>query len=543
MTDDVRRRGLSRRQLLQGAAAGAAFAAGGGTLFAAETARGAGGGAASGPDPCAWSRDVLLHNGKFVDYRGAVADAITVKDGRIVKVGQAKDLGSCSQRINCRGRTVIPGLVDSHCHFIRCGINPGHEVRAIETSFSIAELQETIAARAATVPAGEFLTCIGGWNRNQFAERRLPTLAELDAAAPAHPVYISATGGGGGAVTNSLGKAFFEAHGVAVAADGTLPTGPAVAALTAEQTEEDRQRGTRDLMSFSAGLGLTTVQDVGGLAGFDDYDYALDLWRAKDLDVRIRHSFWSGNDPTIEIMKQRITQGLNRIGDDVYRTNGVGERVNTSSTSALFAEACLFAAEHGWSLNQHSNSVAELSTHIAAFEAANAAFPIGDLRWSLAHVVPITEAQLQQLIAIGATVNVQDFPYTGTAGGPPFRMIVDSGIVAGGGTDATNVAPLSPWLSLFYMITGRNVSGDVINAGQQITRLEALRLYTMDSAYLSYDDELLGSFEVGKLADLAVLSGDYLKVPDDQIRKLRSDLTLQGGRVVHASGPFADLAP
>jgi predicted amidohydrolase YtcJ len=132
--------------------------------------------------------------------------------------------------------------------------------------------------------------------------------------------------------------------------------------------------------------------------------------------------------------------------------------------------------------------------------------------------VPITQAQLDQLIALGASVNVQDFPYTGTA-------------------DATNVAPLSPWLSLFHLVTGRTVWGDVINPARQISRLEALRLYTMDSAWLSFDDDRLGSFEVGKLADLVVLSEDYLTVSDDRLRKLRSVLTLQGGRVVHGTVP------
>jgi predicted amidohydrolase YtcJ len=517
--------GLSRREVLAGAAAGAALVAAGPLATAARPARAAGNDGA-----CAGSRDLKLVNGRFVDHRGLVAREVTIKDGRFADVGTARSLTQCTEKIDLKGRTVIPGLIDSHCHFIRCGINPGHEARAIETSFSIAELQETIAARAATVPAGEFVTCIGGWNRNQLAERRLPTRVELDAATSQHPIYISATGGGGGAVTNSAGRTWFQARGVTVNDDGTLATGPAQAALTAAQTVADKRRGTRDLMSFSAGMGLTTVQDVGGLVGFGEYAYALELWRAGDLDVRLRHSYWS-NDATIDPVLQRIPNNLNRLGDDVYRTNGVGERI--TSNSSLFETAAKFVAENGWSLNQHSNSTTELALHIASFQAANAVRPIADLRWSLAHVVPITQAQLDQLIALGASVNVQDFPYTGTAGGPPFRLIVDSGIKAGGGTDATNVAPLSPWLSLFYMVTGRNVSGDVINPGQQITRLEALRLYTMDSAWLSFDDDRLGSFEVGKLADLVVLNEDYLTVPDERIRKLHSVLTLQGGRVVH----------
>jgi predicted amidohydrolase YtcJ len=186
MAEDVRLEafdgGISRGELLKGAAAGAAFAAGGGALLGAERAGASGGGQSNNPDVCDGSRDLILHNGKFVDYRGVVADAITVEDGRIVKVGRGKDLGDCTRRINLRGRTAIPGLVDSHAHFTRTGTNPGYETRWIETVFSIGELQQAVADRAATIPTGAFVTAAGGWNQNQLAEARLPTLAELDAA-------------------------------------------------------------------------------------------------------------------------------------------------------------------------------------------------------------------------------------------------------------------------------------------------------------------------------------------------------------------------
>src|SRR5215510_7153712 len=160
--------------------------------------------------------DLILMNGKFVDGRGVVASVLTIKNGRIVNVGQAMQLGPTAKTIDLGGRTVIPGFFDAHVHYTRAGINPGYEARRIERAFSIAELQESIARRASSVPAGEFITCIGGWNHTQFAEARRPTKAELDEAAPKHPVYISGTGAGTGAITNTLGRAFFAGKGVNV---------------------------------------------------------------------------------------------------------------------------------------------------------------------------------------------------------------------------------------------------------------------------------------------------------------------------------------
>jgi len=148
---------------------------------------------------------------------------------------------------------------------------------------------------------------------------------------------------------------------------------------------------------------------------------------------------------------------------------------------------------------------------------------------------------LRALKDLGAGALPQTWPYLGTAGGPPFRDIVDSGVFTSGGTDSTNVAALDPWSALFYMTTGRNVAGIVTNAGQQISRLEALRLYTEGSAYAAFEEDHLGSFGEGKLADLVVLSDDYLTVPEDRLRKVESVLTLVGGRAVYAARPFTEL--
>src|SRR6185436_950024 len=233
---------LSRRELLKRTLVGAAAYAGSETLAGPSRRLDA---AQRGGSPA----DLLLINGRFVDGRGIVGSALTIKNGRIAGVGEARNLGSAARTMNLGGRTVVPGLFDAHVHYARAGVNPGYEARRIERAFSIAELQDAIAKRAASVPPGAFITCIGGWNHTQLAENRRPTKADLDAAAPKHAVYISGTGGGTGAITNSLGRAFFASKGVMVDDTSGVVSAAAMAlaALQAVQKPEDKLRGTADL--------------------------------------------------------------------------------------------------------------------------------------------------------------------------------------------------------------------------------------------------------------------------------------------------------
>jgi predicted amidohydrolase YtcJ len=547
--DSGRPTGFSRRDFIKGAAATAGGMVLGGAATGAATAAevtvlgNAPGPMGKGSSVCDGSQDLALINGKFLtlDDKNSVVSAVAIRNGRIAEIGRtAHAIGPCAQTINLRGTTVIPGLIDSHVHFIRCGINPGHEVRIIETATSITELQQMIADRAQTVPVGDFITCVGGWNRNGFAEQRLPTPSELDDAAPRNPVYLSETGGGGQAVTNTSGIAFFQSQGVTVnPATGTLTAAQGLTALQAVQTEEDKQRGTAEVMDFASSLGLTMVHDHGGLSGLTPYQYALNLWRQENLKVRQRPFFWSGDDPGFSVEQARIVNNFNRLGDDFWRINGVGERINTSTTNPDFVDACEFAAANGWTLTQHSSTLAEIQFHISAYAAAALRGPIDKFRWSLCHVNNITDDMIQDVVKLGIAVNIQGTSYTSAGGatpsGPPFRKLLDAGIPAGGGSDATNVAALNPWLMMYFMTTGKNNAGAVINPGQTISRLEALRLYTIGSAYLSFDDDRLGTIEKGKLADLVVLSDDPLTVSDDKLRKISSVLTLQAGKVVHRS--------
>jgi predicted amidohydrolase YtcJ len=488
--------------------------------------------------------DLLLANGNFVDGRGVVGSAVTIRNGRIVGIGDGRALGPATRTIDLGGRTVVPGLFDAHVHYTRAGVNPGYEARRIERAFSIAELQEAIAKRAASVPTGGFITCIGGWNHTQLAENRRPTKAELDAAAPKHGVYISGTGGGTGAITNSVGSTFFTARGVMVDdATGVVASAQAaVAALQAAQTAEDRLRGTADLNAHANSLGLTGVINAGNLA---EQELALALWRQDKLTVRMRPVFPADSPQDVEArVLNNFSQAGKAVGDDLFRPAGFGERIGGNDTmSAQFEPTARMIARHGWLLQQHSITIKENDFHLDAFRSIAREHPLDRLRWSIIHLQSIDEPRLKALKELGCGASAQTWTYLGTGGGPPFRRIVDSGIRAGVGTDSTNVSALDPWVSLFYMTTGRNVAGVLTNDGQQVSRVEALRLYTEGAAWFSFDDHQIGSFIAGNYADLAVLSHDYLTVPEQMIRRIESVMTMVGGKIVHATQPFAATAP
>jgi predicted amidohydrolase YtcJ len=484
--------------------------------------------------------DLSLVNGRFVDSRGTVASSVTIRNGRIAAVGRTIPVAPDARTIDLGGRTVVPGFVDAHVHFTRAGVNPGYEARRIERAFSIKELQDAIARRARSVPPGAVITCIGGWNHTQLSEMRRPTRAELDEAAPTHAVYLSGTGGGTGAVANTLGRALLVSQGVAVDATNGVVSSPAaaLAALQAMQTAEDKLRGTSDLNGHANSLGLTTVVNAGNFA---DQEYALRLWREDRLTIRMRPLFPADSPRDVEIrLDNNFSQGGRAVGDDLFRVAGFGERIGgTNTMSADFEPTARVVAKRGWLLQQHSITPAENAFHLKVFQSIAREHPIDKLRWSLIHLQAVDAATLKALQELGAGASAQTWTYLSAGGGPPFRRIVDSGVRAGVGTDSTNVAALDPWLSLFYMTTGRNLAGTLTNDGQQISRLEALRLYTEGAAWFSFDDHHVGSFTEGKYADLSVLSDDYLSVPDHRIRTIESLLTLVGGRMVHRAAPFS----
>ncbi len=524
--------------------------------------------AGSGIDEwCAISGDLVLTNGRFltVDADDSIQSAVRIRGDRIVAVGAEVGSFECDRRIDLGGRTAVPGLINNHLHFLRLGNRPGYDVRAIETTASIAEVQAAIAARAAQLPPAtddldgtDFISIVDSWSPRQFAEQRRPTLAELDEAAPDHAVYMMGYPFGPG-VTNSIGKRFFEAAGIAVSDEGGIDGQPgpelneaqrAYEVLKQNQTLDDKLRSLRDLMRISNTVGLSTVLEGGGgfpgpgvFDEYHDYEAAMALWREHGLTVRLRLFFqsWARSTGGIEAIRQRVDNTFMGLGDDMLKVSGFGENIVVESTPIqpleLFVEAFTIAAENGWLVHQHSVDVEELETHTTAMERVNEIIPIADLHWNLSHVQEIDEEILERLKAIGAGVAVQNHYYHGAFAlgdvGPPYRLILDSGVHMSAGSDG---GPFSPWVSIYHMTTGMTSYGDPILADQTITRMEALRAWTLGSAWDAHSEADLGSIEPGKLADIVVLSDDYMAVPDEALRGLKSVLTLIGGEVVYSDG-------
>jgi len=509
------------------------------------------------------NQSILLVNGNIVtlDSSESVASSVLIENGRFVSVGDISPATMPeAQVIDLNGRTVVPGLVDSHMHFVRGTLRPGHDMRTVESTRSIAELLEAIAAKSGGVPNGELISIVGGWDPVQFiGENRFPTLAELDNVAPDHPFYMHLRANGP-AVTNSKGKALLEDEGITVGTDGMIAMGRgpgnAIAAwdvFKAGQTEADRRRSAAEFMSHANSLGLTTIIDAAGtnrpgaqlFESDKDYKTSYQLWRENQTSVRLRLMYMSWDDNVGDgsgdsEIEQRVRNSVMGLGDDMLRVVALGEHTVSDNKGAPFVAATALAARNGWSLQQHSSTPEDNLAHIAAFEQANEVASIEDLRWSLTHVHQITPDVISRLQALGAGVTVQDHRYFNRGNvdselaGPPLRMLLDTGIPVGAGTDSTNAQPMGPWYSIYYMVSGKNVVGNPVNASQKISRMEALRLYTLGSAWFSRDEEAIGSIEVGKLADLAVLSDNYFEVPEDEIIDLSSVLTILGGQIVHS---------
>ena len=504
-----------------------------------------------------------------MDGKNSIVSEVTIQNGVFTAVGRGGGrLSPCTKTIDLKGRTAVPGLVDNHNHILLLGLRPGYDTR-LETAASIADVQAIIRARAKSVPAGGFITAMGGWNSAQFAEKRLPTLAELDAADADHPVIVYQSFTGPAAV-NTKAKVFFSGRNIVVSDAGAIAiNAPSIAALNALrsiQTFSDQIRGTMDALAYSASVGVTTDVDMGAflnpglpdiqdsftadtLASFNPFTMynaiaAIHRDGKVQMPARVRVFFLSMDTrPDIPMLKQRLLNNFKEFGDDVLRLSGVGEFATSwplfgNAPPTNYQTALEFIAKQGWAFQQHSLSPAEDKLTIDTFEAVNKTTPIADLHWSIAHAPRIDAATLARFKALGAGIAIHPFTYlAGQPGaGPPVRTIVESGIHAGAGSDSAQISTLNPWLMIYFMVTGKNSSGVAINGDQTIDRMKALRLYTADNGWFLHEENKLGTIEVGKLGDVAVLSADYFdpaKVSDEGIKKLKSVLTVVDGKVVH----------
>ena len=365
----------------------------------------------------------------------------------------------------------------------------------------------------------------------------------------------------GPSATNSRGKKFFESLNppIPVGSDGGLAAGAqattrATLALRHTLTFDQRKRGAIDALNYGLSLGVTTHQDEGafqatdtpadGAAHEDNYTMHLPFLALHDerkLPARLRINFLhQDTTPDLPTLNERLKNSFKFFGDDMVRTGAIGEFIIAigANDDLLFAAAKRIA-KAGWRAEVHSLSPTDFQQEIRGFEAAHAEFPISDLRWVIAHVPFITEPWVNRLKAMGGGLSLTSWRYlAGTAeqNGPPFRMILDSGIHTGMSSDGMQIAPMNPWLHMYYATTGLNARQVMINGAQKISRQEALKLYTGNNGWFLREEDQLGTIEPGKLADVAVLSDDYFTVPDESLKKIRSVMTVVNGNIVHDTG-------
>ncbi|MBM4261853.1 MAG: amidohydrolase [Deltaproteobacteria bacterium] len=535
--------------------------------------------------------DWLFHNGKIitVDRTFSIQQSLAIKDGLIVAVGSNAAVrtwrGPKTREIDLAGRAMIPGLIDAHMQATAAGSNWDSELHW-ERLNSLADGLQLIAAASKRQSPGSWIVVGGGWVPTQFAERRFPTRAELDSIAPKHPVYIqylrqgallnsaglvaagitdkTANPAGGKFEKDRSGQLTGWLQGVAAweHAYGKIPK------LPPDRIAENLRNCFRELNR----LGVTGVVDLhtAGVS-FMHRRILSDMARARSLTLRLSY-FVAANGPGDEVEQRRaILEEVRAFeSSDLFRFAGFAETApggidasdlftnpkdNVLDTAAQerFRRVLRFFAQSDSSFRLHTLD-APAQQLLDIMEQLHQETPFKQQKITFAHFEDATAASIERIKKLGGGIAVQNrLALTGertvetwgdqrARNAPPLRAMIQSGVPLGAGTDGFGASNYSPMLSLWWLVTGKTVAGTRLREPQQnLTRAEALRLYTIGSAWFSADEKRRGSLEAGKLADLAVLNADFLTVPEDQIPHLESLLTMVGGRIVYAARPFAQL--
>jgi predicted amidohydrolase YtcJ len=535
----------------------------------------------------AQTADTVLFNGKVVtvDRDFSIAEAIAISSGRVLATGTSaamrKLAGERAQLIDLSGRTVIPGLTDGHIHGIRAALTFGTEVNWIGVP-TLREALDKIRDAAKTQAAGSWIIVAGGWTEDQFSEKRRPTPQEIFQAAPNNPVYIQHLYDW--ALLSPKAMTALNIQGDAdVAPGGKLqrdadnkPTGVIDAngnALgrifdklprpTAEQQVEGSKKFFREMNS----LGITGIVDGGGVSMYPaNYQAVFKLWHDKQLTVRVAYHLCApkpGSELTdLETLTALLPQNF---GDDMLHFNGPGEILIwadwtdgdiTSDGKEKLSEMLRWAASKGYSIQIHWNPDRTVHELLDAVANVNKDYSVRSLRWSVLHLYNASDENLKRMQALGLIWGVQDGLYFGgerlqkdvgaeaASQMPRIATALKMGITVTGGTDAHRVSSYNPFVALQWYLDGTTIGGvKTRGEAEAPSRRQALEMYTRNTAYAANDDDKRGTLEAGKFADLAVLSADYLTAPTSEIGKIRSLLTMVGGKVVYAAGPFERSEP
>jgi hypothetical protein len=546
--------------------------------------------------------ELIITNGKVTTLDAAHPEvrALAVKEGRILAVGdeaQVRALAGPSTRvIDAGGRRVIPGLNDSHNHVIRGGLNYHLELRW-DGVRSLKRALEMLREQAARTPKGQWVRVVGGWTEFQFEERRMPTLEELNTATGETPAFI----------LNLYNQAFLNQAAVAAlgwdaktpnppggeiqrGADGR-PTGLLLAkpdalilystlARAPKLTREEQLNSTRHFLREYNRFGLTSVIDAGGGGqNFpDDYSVIEELAGKGELTLRIAYYLFAQKRGQ-ELADYQRWVGMTKPGTAVgllrpngYLMSGAGENLVWAAADfenfleerpelkpgmeAELKPIISLLVKQRWPFRIHGTYDESIRRFLDVFEEVNRETPFNGLRWAIDHGETLTPETLARVKALGGGVAIQSrmamqgeyfvqrYGAKAAEDAPPVRKMLELGVPVGAGTDATRVDTYNPWVALSWLTTGRTEGGQVLTPPEKrLSRQQALELYTVGSAWFSGEEKEKGRLAPGQLADFAILSEDYLSVPEERIRGIEAVLTVVDGKPVYGVGEYAALAP
>ncbi|MFD7448688.1 amidohydrolase [Kitasatospora sp. NPDC059827] len=535
-------------------------------------------------------RNARIHTG---NARRPRAGALAVRDGVITVVGEDADvapvIGPSTTVVDALGRRVVPGLNDAHLHVIRGGLNYVLELRW-DGVRSLRQALAMLREQAARTPKGQWVRVVGGWSAEQFAERRLPTPAELNEAAPDTPVFVLHLYQSAVLNRAALKAAGFTARtpdpkgGQIVRGRGGEPNGMLLAAPSAlilystlakapALEGEDRRTSTRHFLRELNRFGLTSAIDAaGGFQNFpENYGTVTELARDGQLSLRIAyHLFPQTAGQELDDLTRWIGTVRPGDGDAWLRLNGAGENLTWAAADfenfaeprpelgdyeGEFEQAVRLLMEHGWGFRLHATYDETIRRDLAVFEklAAEGLFPAGN-RWLFDHAETVSPDSLDRIAALGGSLSVQNrLSFQGevferrygpgaAAEAPPIRAMLDRGLTVAAGTDATRVSSYNPWVALHWLVSGRTVGGRALRPAQnRVDRATALAMYTTAGAALTGEQDVKGVLRPGCYGDLAVLTDDYFTVPEQDIPHIESVLTVVGGRIVHAAAEYEGM--
>ena len=539
--------------------------------------------------------ELILFGGRFttLDKGCPEAEAVAITGGRFTAVGRTADIialaGTQTRLIDLNGRRVLPGLIDNHLHIIRGGLNYNLELRW-DGVRSLADAMAMLRQQVAITPAPQWVRVVGGFTEHQFAEKRLPTIDELNAVAPDTPVFLlhlydRAILNGAALRTVGYTRDTPEPPGGQIIRDSAgNPTGlllakPNAAILYATLAKgpklpfDYQLNSTRHFMRELNRLGVTGAIDAGG--GFQNYpdDYAVIEKLAADnlLTIRLAYNLFT------QKPKQEKDDFLNwtrmskyKQGDDYFRHNGAGEMLVFSAADFEdfrqprpdmpaqmeddLEEVIRVLAENRWPWRMHATYDETIGRALDVFEKVDREIPLQGLNWFFDHAETISERSIDRIAALGGGVAVQHrMAYQGeyfverygpaaAQATPPVKRMLEKGLRTSAGTDATRVASYNPWVSLSWLITGKTVGGLGLYPRRNcLDRESALRMWTENVTWFSNEEGKKGQIKLGQLADLIVPDRDFFACPEDDIADISSLLTIVGGRVVYGSGDFSQL--